>query len=114
MPATETKPELTLDKINPTVNAILEILGNPESDLHQKTLSAFQAGHHDQVKWLAASHLNDTFCKSLSYLGGALKLGPTTATILAESARAAADFAAERTRQQTMSQLGYEISKIVS
>jgi hypothetical protein len=50
------------------------------------------------------------YCKTLGYLGGALKLTPNTDTILAESARAAADFAKER----TLARLGAEIEKALS
>ena len=39
---------------------------------------------------------SDSYCRSLAYLGSALKLTPNTDTILAEVARAAADFAKER------------------
>ena len=39
---------------------------------------------------------SDSYCRSLAYLGSALKLTPNTDTILAEAARAAADFAKER------------------
>jgi hypothetical protein len=43
----------------------------------------------------------------LGYLGGALKLTPNTDTILAESARSAADFM----REKTLVKLGAEIAK---
>ncbi|NJO64801.1 MAG: hypothetical protein HC836_43720, partial [Richelia sp. RM2_1_2] len=58
-----------------------------------------------RVKRLASTNLSDYYCKSLGYLGGALKLTPNTDTILAESARAAADF----NREKVLSQLGNEI-----
>ncbi|BAU16002.1 hypothetical protein LEP3755_65690 (plasmid) [Leptolyngbya sp. NIES-3755] len=108
MQAQVTQPtELTLQKVSQAVDAILEVLGSPETDLHQKALSAFQSGDHQTVKRLASTHLSDYYCKSLGYLGGALKLTPNTDTILAESARAAADFARER----TLARLGAEIAK---
>jgi hypothetical protein len=74
-----------------------ETLGTPETELHRKALAAFQDGDYQTVKRLASTHLSDYFCKALGYLGGALKLTPNTDTILAESARAAADFVKEKT-----------------
>lgn len=95
MQATQTT-ELTLERVNQAVAEILEVLGTPESELHDEALSAFQRGDYQLVKRLAATNLSDYYCKSLGYLGGALKLTPNTDTILAESARAAADFAREK------------------
>jgi hypothetical protein len=95
--------ELTLEKVNQAVSAILEVLGDPESELHSKALKAF----HQSVKRLASTNLSDYYCKALGYLGGALKLTPNTDTILAESARSAADFAKEK----TLARLGAEIEK---
>lgn len=89
--------ELTLEKVNQAVSAILEVLGNPETELHKKALAAFNTGDHQTVKRLASSNLTDYYCKALGYLGGALKLTPNTDTILAESARSAADFVREKT-----------------
>lgn len=97
----------TLERVNQAVNAILETLGEPQNELHSKALSAFQQGDYQVVKRLAATNLSDYYCKALGYLGGALKLTPNTDTILAESARAAADF----TREQTLTRLGAEIAK---
>lgn len=102
--------ELTLEKVTQAVEVILEILGNPESDLHRKALTAFQSGDHQTVKRLASTNLSDYYCKALGYLGGALKLTPNTDTILAESARAAADLVKEK----TLARLGLEIEKALS
>ena len=88
--------ELTLEKVQQAVDAILNTLGNPESELHTEAYEAFRKGDHQTVKRLASTNLSDYYVKSLGYLGGALKLTPNTDTILAESARAAADFAKER------------------
>ena len=100
-------PELTAERVNKAVEAILEALGEPENDLHKEAFSAFQRGDHQVVKRLAATNLSDYYCKALGYLGGALKLTPNTDTILAESARAAADFVRER----TLASLGVQIAK---
>ncbi len=102
--------ELNLDRVNQAVDAILTALGEPETDLHRDALSAFRRGDYQIVKRLAATNLSDYYCKALGYLGGALKLTPNTDTILAESARAAADFVRER----TLSELGAEIAKALS
>ena len=101
---------LTLEKVTQAVQAILEVLGDPEIELHSKALAAFQSGDHQTVKRLASTNLSDYYCKALGYLGGALKLTPNTDTILAESARAAADFAKEK----TLVRLGAEIEKALS
>jgi hypothetical protein len=105
-----TAPELTTEQVNQAVQAILEVLGKPESELHSKALAAFQSGDHQTVKRLASTHLSDYYCKALGYLGGAFKLTPNTDTILAESAPAAADFA----REKVLTQLGTEIEKALS
>lgn len=99
--------ELTQERVQNAVNAILAVLGEPQTDLHREALTAFDRGDHLVVKRLASTHLSDYYCKALGYLGGALKLTPNTDTILAESARAAADFA----REKTLAQLGAEIAK---
>ncbi|MEH2205514.1 MAG: hypothetical protein V7K53_15770 [Nostoc sp.] len=91
--------ELTQEKVDKAVSAILEVLGKPENDLHHKALTAFQSGDYQTVKRLASTNLTDDYCKALGYLGGALKLTPNTDTILAESARSAAEFVKEKTLQ---------------
>jgi hypothetical protein len=108
MQATQT--ELTLEKVDQAVGAILATLGTPKSELHRRALAAFQSGDHQTAKRLASTNLSDYYCKTLGYLGGALKLTPNTDTILAESARAAADFVKEK----TLAQLGAEIEKALS
>lgn len=99
--------ELNSERVNKAVEVILAALGEPEKDLHTEAFAAFQRGDHQIVKRLAATNLSDCYCKALGYLGGALKLTPNTDTILAESARAAADFVKEK----TLAQLGAEIAK---
>jgi hypothetical protein len=105
--ATQSTSELTLEKVNQAVEAILNVLGTPETDLHNEALSAFRRGDQQTVKRLAATNLTDSFCKALGYLGGALKLTPNTDTILAESARSAAEFAKEK----ILVQLGAQIAQ---
>ncbi len=100
MQVTQSTNELTAEKVNQAVEAILNVLGSPENTLHTEALSAFNHGDHQTVKRLAATNLTDYFCKALGYLGGAQKLTPNTDTILAESARSAAEFAKERVLHQ--------------
>lgn len=102
--------ELTLEKVQQAVDAILNTLGTPESDLHILADEAFRKGDHQTVKRLASTNLSDYYVKSLGYLGGALKLTPNTDTILAESARAAADF----TRERALKQLGEAIAQALN
>lgn len=92
--------ELTLEKVQQAVDAILNTLGNPENNLHTEAYDAFGRGDYQTVKRLASTNLSDYYVKSLGYLGGALKLTPNTDTILAESARAAAEFDKERTLRE--------------
>lgn len=106
----EASSELTLERVNLAVEAILKVLGEPETELHQQALQAFQNGNHQVVKRLASTNLGDFYCKSLGYMGGALKLTPNTDTILAESAWAAADHA----RQNALGYLGAEIAKALN
>lgn len=89
--------ELTAGQVTEAINAILDVLGTPETNSQVDALSAFHKNDHQTVKRLASTNLSDNYCKSLGYLGGALKLTPNTDTILAESARAAAEFNKERT-----------------
>jgi hypothetical protein len=102
--------ELNLERVNKAVEAILTTLGEPESVLHNEALSAFHQGDYQIVKRLAATNLADHYCKALGYLGGALKLTPNTDTILAESARSAAEFV----REKTLAKLSTEIAKALA
>jgi len=54
--------------------------------------------------------MGDYFCKSLGYLGGALKLTPNTDTILAESTRAAV----EHNKERTLQWMSREIEKAIA
>ncbi|MBE9212843.1 hypothetical protein IQ247_09080 [Plectonema cf. radiosum LEGE 06105] len=92
--------EFTKEKVQQAVDAILEVLAEPEKELHKEARDAFVQGDYARVKRLASTNLSDYYCKSLGYLGGALKLTPNTDTILAESARAAADFNKEKVLSQ--------------
>ena len=76
------------------VHGILTELGEPKTALHDEALKAFETGNADQIRTLAASNLDDNYCRSMGYLISA-KLKPdlpTVAVVLAEAARAAADY----------------------
>jgi hypothetical protein len=105
--------ELTLEKVQQAVNAIINVLEldlENTSDLHKEALSAFTSGDYQKVKRLSAINLSDNFCKALGYLGGAFKLTPNTDTILAESARAAAEY----TKEVTLRRLGNAIAQALN
>ncbi|NJK37269.1 MAG: hypothetical protein HC825_00100 [Oscillatoriales cyanobacterium RM1_1_9] len=110
MQATKTITTPNLDQVNQAIQFILNALGEPESDLHRRAFTAFQAGDYLLVKRLSTTYLSDHYCKALGYLGGALKLTPNTDTILAESARSAAEFVKEK----TLAKLGTEIAQALS
>lgn len=88
--------------VQTALEAILSTLGESTVPLHQEALEAYQAGNADKLRLLAATNLGDHFCRSLGYAVSAkTKPGlPTVAVVLAESARAAADFAREREMQK--------------
>ena len=99
--------ELSTERVNRAVEALLKRLGEPESELHKQALTAFQSGDYQTVKRLASTNLADNYCKALGYLGGALKLTPNTDTILAESARSIA----EHVKGQALEAMGAEIAQ---
>jgi hypothetical protein len=103
-----TMQELTTEKVQEIIGLILNILGEPLNATHQEAIQAFSLGQYEVIKRLAVTNLDDNYLKSLSYLGGALKLTPNTDTILAESARAAADFI----KQRALKRLSEEIELI--
>jgi hypothetical protein len=107
---TTSATELTLEKVQEAIALILEELGEPQTDAQREALSAFKSNDHTKVKRLSLTNPTDYFCKSLGYLGGALKLTPNTDTILAESIRAAVD----HSRETRLQNLGQEISGILS
>jgi hypothetical protein len=105
---------ITEEKVNKAVNAILNVLGTPKTNHQKDAIASFYQGEYDKVRRLAATNLEDCYCKSLSYLGSAFKLLPNTDTILAESARAAAEYKAELLKKETLDWLGREIDSALS
>lgn len=104
MEVLKSKSEYRQERISVAVNAILDELGLPETDLHQRSLAAFKRGDFDYVKDLSAMHLNDFYCKSLGELVAVYEPNQRNniALILASSGRAAADFV----RQKVLLRLG--------
>jgi len=98
--------ELSLERVQSAVDAILNTLGSPESENQKRALEAFNRNDQAMVKRLSATNLNDPYIKALGYLGSATKLTPNTDTILAESARATADWVRERTLQSLSCNIG--------
>lgn len=96
MQATQTAPNT--DRIYAAIDAILNELGEPSTDLHKKAFAAYQEGDSARVKRLSTLNLSDSYLRCLGYLVSAVKNPaiPTIDTLLAESARAAADAAKER------------------
>ena len=107
MTTTVASQKLTEEAVGKAVSAILIKLGDPWSEAQTDALKAFQEGDYQRVKRLASTNLEDSYIKSLGYLGSAYKLTPNTDTILAESARAAAD----SVRSRTLSDLGTAIQE---
>ncbi|BCL39768.1 hypothetical protein [Nostoc sp. MS1] len=104
-----TSSELTLEKVQSAIALILDELGEPLTQAQQQALNAYKSDDHAKVKRLALLNPTDYFCKSLGYLGGALKLTPNTDTILAESLRAAVD----HSREVRLINLGQKIGTIL-
>ena len=78
------------------VLGILNVLGDPHEPPQKDALEAFNEGDYPTVRRIAATHLGDSFSRSLAYLGSAYKLTPNTDTIVAEACRAAADHVRDR------------------
>jgi hypothetical protein len=102
---------MTPANIETIIDAVLGALEDPLTDAQKAALAAFRAGDADRLRWLAASNLGCSYCRSLGYLISA-KLKPdlpTVAVILAEASRAAADYR----RDQVMEYLGAVIESEV-
>ena len=99
--------ELTLEKLQPAITAILDVLGEPSTETQAQALAAFRAGDADTARRLAATHLGDNYVKSLGYLASAAKVTPTVAVVIAEAARSAAEAAKDR----ALLELGEAIAK---
>jgi len=105
MTATLITTELSQERVQIAVDAILNKLGEPQTEDQKKALNAFHRNDQATVKRLSSLNLSDPFIKALGYLGSAAKLTPNTDTILSESARAAADW----TREKTLNELSFAL-----
>jgi hypothetical protein len=99
MQATQQQPSVDTAPILKAIDVILSELGEPTTDLHRQAFAAYKEGDSARVKRLSTLNLSDSYLRCLGYLVSAVKNPalPTIDTLLAESARAAADFAKERT-----------------
>lgn len=88
---------LDKDKVDAAVQVILDTLGEPASEIQTEGLRAFHAGDAALIKRLSVGNLSDNYLKCLGYLVSAPKLTPNTDTILAESARSAAEYVKDKT-----------------
>ncbi|OWY64054.1 hypothetical protein B7486_49405 [cyanobacterium TDX16] len=84
---------LTGDRVQAAVEAILDVWGEPATEQQKQALEAFHSVDSATIKRLSLFNLTDNYLKCLGYLVSALKLIPNTDTILAESARSAAEHA---------------------
>lgn len=88
-PALKPVAEVDTDTL---VAQFLKQLGEPQTEAQRAALDAFNAGSTDAVRVAAATNLDDPFCKALGYMVSIPKKPPTLAVLLAESARAIADW----------------------
>lgn len=105
-----TAPAIDATAVQTVIEAILAELGEPATPAQSAALEAFRRGDDSAIRILAASNLADSYCRSLGYLISAPKLLPTTAVILAEAARAAAD----HRRDRTMGKLSQTIAAAIN
>jgi hypothetical protein len=113
MVTTSINVEPTQEQVEEVVKEIVEALTLYGLDeIHIDSLKAFTDKNFAKVKVVAATHLDDSFLRSLTYLSSALttKQASSTPTILAEAARAAADFAKERTLRNLGSKILFALS----
>jgi hypothetical protein len=57
--------ELSLERVQIAVDAILNKLGEPQTEAQKKALSAFQRNDQATVKRLSSLNLSDPFIKAL-------------------------------------------------
>lgn len=88
--------ELTLEKVQQTVNTIFEVLGEPTNEWQHQALEQYKKGDAIAVKKINASHLRDFYCKCLGFLA-ALTSTTNPHKVLSAAANAAADHAQVRT-----------------
>ncbi|MEH2243871.1 hypothetical protein [Nostoc sp.] len=90
---TTVNTDITVERVQAAVEAILNVLGEPATEQQKQAIEAFHSGDGATIKRLSLLNLTDNYLKCLGYLVSAPKLTPNTDTILAESARSAAEHA---------------------
>lgn len=70
---------------------LLKEMPEPWMEYHRTAITAFKDGDYGKVRALAASNLDDPYCKALGYMCSIPKMPPTLAVLLAEAARAIAE-----------------------
>ncbi|MEH1834110.1 MAG: hypothetical protein V7L29_19070 [Nostoc sp.] len=90
---TTVNTDITVERVQAAVEAILNVLGEPATEQQKQAIEAFHSGDSATIKRLSLLNLTDNYLKCLGYLVSAPKLTPNTDTILAESARSAAEHA---------------------
>ena len=90
---TTVNTDITIERVQAAVEAILNVLGEPATQQQKQAIEAFHSGDSATIKRLSLLNLTDNYLKCLGYLVSAPKLTPNTDTILAESARSAAEHA---------------------
>lgn len=78
------------------INKLLEELGEPWLPIHEQALAAVETNDAETLRFLAATNLDDSFCRACGYMASIPKMPPTVAVLIAESARAIADAQKER------------------
>ncbi|BDA72337.1 hypothetical protein CAL7716_065030 [Calothrix sp. PCC 7716] len=91
MQIVEQTKELTSEQISQVRAAIVDVLGNPDTDEQRKAYEAYTSGDYQGVKLLSAIYLSDNYIKTLGYLIGSFKPSPAICTLLAEASRSAGD-----------------------
>lgn len=91
---TTVNTDITIERVQAAVEAILNVLGEPATQQQKQAIEAFHSGDSATIKRFSLLlNLTDNYLKCLGYLVSAPKLTPNTDTILAESARSAAEHA---------------------
>ncbi len=96
MQAIELTKEPTTEQIAQIREAIIEVLGEPDTLEREQAHELYSRGDYQGIKRMSAIYLGDSYIKCLGYLIGTFKPSPAMYTLIAESARAAVDRAAER------------------
>lgn len=98
--------DLTAERVQAAVEVIVNVLGEPATEQQKQAFEAFHSGDSATIKRLSLFNLTDNYLKCLGYLVSAAKLTPNTDTILAESARSAAEHVKDVALTKLATELG--------